>query len=81
MKIFSVDDMRFIPCSDNSSDLLINNNYKLQKIPSMYEDNSFFTKLYKKPINDMFKFPGCDIDDNYNFQKSYDAFLIEKFML
>ena len=73
---FSVDDMRFIPCSDNSSDLLIKNNYKLQKIPSMYKDNSFFSKLYKKPINDMFKFPDCDKD--YKFQKTYDAFFDRK---
>lgn len=75
---FSTDNMRFIPCSDGNNDLQLDNNYKLEKIPNTYNDDSFFSKLYKKPIQDMFNFPNCRLDDGYNFQKSYDAYFDRK---
>lgn len=75
---FSTDSMRFIPCSDSKSDLLLDNNYKLEKIPNTYSDDSFFSKLYKKPIQNMFHFPDCNLDNGYNFQKSFDAFFDRK---
>tara|TARA_B110000285_G_scaffold99018_1_gene112848 strand:- start:228 stop:716 length:489 start_codon:yes stop_codon:yes gene_type:complete len=66
-EFFSTDNMRFIPCSDD---------YKLEYIPTNYNDNTFISKLFKKPINNMFDFPNCNKSNK--FGKSYQGLFDRK---
>ena len=74
---FSTDNMRFIPCSDKINDNYIDNNYKLEYIDTSY-NNNILTKLENKPITTIFEFKNCDIDGNYQFEKTYDSFFDRK---
>ena len=75
-EFFSTDNMKFISCSDNQSNL-IHNNYKLEYIPQNYNDNTFISKIYgSKPISNMFVFPNCS--KNNKFDKSYQGFMDRK---
>ena len=74
---FNTDKLRFIPCSDNT-DNIMNNNYQLQYIKDIGKKNDILYKLYSDDINKMFKYPNCDIDSDYNFNKSYAGYFDRK---
>lgn len=74
---FTSDNMRFIPCSDKINGSYIDNNYKLEYIDTSY-DNNILTKLENKPFTSIFEFKNCDIDKDYQFEKTYDSFFDRK---
>lgn len=74
---FNTDKLRFIPCSDNT-DNIMNNNYQLQVIKDIGKENDILYKLYSDDIDNMFKFKDCNIDPDYNFDKSYIGYFDRK---
>ena len=74
---FNTDKLRFIPCSDNTNNIM-NNNYQLQYIKDIGKENDILYKLYSDDIIDIFKFKDCNIDSDYNFNKSYAGYFDRK---
>ena len=74
---FNTDKLRFIPCSDNT-DNIMNNNYQLEYIKDIGKENDILYKLYSDDINNIFKFKDCNKDIDYNFDKSYTGYFDRK---
>ena len=74
---FNTDKLRFIPCSDNT-DNIINNNYQLEHINDIGKENDILYKLYADDIDKMFIFPDCNIEPEYKFNKSYSGYFDRK---
>ena len=74
---FNTDKLRFIPCSDNT-DNIMNNNYQLEYINNIGKENDILYKLYADDIEKMFIFPDCNIEPEYKFNKSYSGYFDRK---
>ena len=74
---FNTDKLRFIPCSDNT-DNIMNNNYQLEHINDIGKENDILYKLYADDIDKMFIFPDCNIEPEYKFNKSYSGYFDRK---
>ena len=76
---FNTDKLRFIPCSDNTNNIM-NNNYQLEYIKDIGKENDILYKLYSDDINNIFKFKDCNKDIDYNFDKSYTGYFDRKYI-
>jgi len=74
---FNTDKLQFIPCSDNVDNNMYNN-YQLRPIDNISKKNNILHRLYSDNVDKIFTFPQCDIEPEYNFDKSYAGYFDRK---